>query len=648
MSTPSYDEFVASKVRRAFDTGFDSKPFTASLFEWQKRIVKWATKKGRCALFEDCGLGKTIQQIEWAHQVQQQTGGLVIILCPLSVAQQTQLEAARFGFPAVHRLKERNDVPSSGICVCNYDRLDKFEDVKFEGVVLDESSILKSFDGKLRRYITDRFRDTPYRLCCTATPAPNDFTELGQHAEFLGICSPAEMLATYFINDTFDTGTWRLKGHAEDLFWEWVSSWAVCISKPSDIGFDDDGFALPPVKTTIINVEFDESPDFETGELFKSNEVSATELHSELRKTMKERVESAANIVNKSNDPFVVWCEANEESELLASMIPDAVEVTGSMSSDVKERNLLAFSSGQKRVIVSKPKLAGFGLNWQHCWNEIFVGLSHSFEKMYQAGKRIHRFGQKKQVNRYIVQTRRQESILKTVIRKQIQHESMRALINKTKSQLEGSSNIVKLNTDIESVSEGKWTVYNGDCVRVASTFADESIGFSVFSPPFADLFTYSSDIQDMGNCGGLDEFMVQFGYLIDQLHRVTMPGRECAVHCCDLLATKWKDGNIELKDFSGAIANAFRQRGWLFHSRITIWKSPVTEMQRTKAHGLLYKTLRTDSSKSRVGAPDYLLVFKKKGENPKPITHDETSFPLDLWQEIASPVWMTLIKDAS
>ncbi len=642
-SIPSYDEFVASKVRKASDTGFEPKPFTASLFEWQKRIVTWAVKKGRCALFEDCGLGKTIQQIEWANQVQQHTGGLVLILCPLSVAQQTQLEAERFGFPKVHRLKEREDVPASGLCVCNYDRLDKFEDVKFAGVVLDESSILKSFDGKLRRYITDRFSATPYRLCCTATPAPNDFTELGQHADFLGICSPAEMLATYFINDTFDTGTWRLKGHAEDLFWEWVSSWAVCISKPSDIGFDDAGFALPPVNTTIINVEFEEAPDFETGELFKSNEVSATELHSELRKTMKERVEAAANIVNQSSDPFVVWCEANEESELLASMIPDAVEVTGSMSSDVKERNLLAFSSGQKRVIVSKPKLAGFGLNWQHCWNEIFVGLSHSFEKMYQAGKRIHRFGQKKQVNRYIVQTRRQESILKTVIRKQIQHESMRALINKTKSQLEGASNIVTLKTDIESVSEGKWTVYNGDCVRVASTLADESIGFSVFSPPFADLFTYSSDIQDMGNCGGLDEFMVQFGYLIDQLQRVTMPGRECAVHCCDLLATKWKDGNIELKDFSGAIATAFRQRGWLFHSRITIWKSPVTEMQRTKAHGLLYKTLRTDSSKSRVGAPDYLLVFKKKGDNPKPITHDETSFPLDLWQEIASPVWMTV-----
>lgn len=639
----SYEEFVESKIRRVSESGFASELFTAPLFDWQKLIVRWALRKGRAALFEDCGLGKTIQQIEWADQVQRKTGGLILILCPLSVAQQTQQEAERFGFQKIHRIKEREDVPESGLCICNYDRLDKFEDVEFAGVVLDESSILKSFDGKLRRYMTERFRYTPYRLCCTATPAPNDFTELGQHADFLGICSPAEMLATYFINDTFDTGTWRLKGHAEDSFWEWVSSWAVCISKPSDIGFSDDGFELPPVNTRIVNVEVEESPDFETGELFKSDDVSATELHSELRKTMHARCNAAAEIANATSDPFVVWCESNEESELLAKLIRDSVEVTGSQSSDVKERNLMVFSNGEKRAIVSKPKLAGFGLNWQHCWNEIFVGLSHSFEKMYQAGKRIHRFGQKRQVNRYIVQTRRQESILKTVIRKQIQHESMRALVNKTKAQLTGTSSIMNFKTDIESVSSENWTVCNGDCVRVARTIKDESIGFSVFSPPFADLFTYSSDVQDMGNCSGLDEFMIQFGYLIDELHRITIPGRECAVHCCDLLATKWKDGDIEFKDFSGAIASAFRQRGWLFHSRITIWKSPVTEMQRTKAHGLLYKTLRTDSSKSRVGAPDYLLVFRKRGDNPKPITHDETSFPLDLWQEIASPVWMTV-----
>ena len=372
----SYEEFVESKIRRVSESGFKSDSFTAPLFDWQKLIVQWALRKGRAALFEDCGLGKTIQQIEWADQVQRKTGGLVLILCPLSVAQQTQQEAERFGFQKIHRIKEHEDVPESGLCICNYDRLDKFDDVDFAGVVLDESSILKSFDGKLRRYMAERFRDTPYRLCCTATPAPNDFTELGQHADFLGICSPAEMLATYFINDTFDTGTWRLKGHAEDSFWEWVSSWAVCISKPSDIGFSDYGFELPPVNTRIVNVEVEESPDFETGELFKSDDVSATELHSELRKTMHSRCNAAAEIANATSDPFVIWCESNEESELLAKLIHDSVEVTGSQSSDVKERNLMAFSNGEKRAIVSKPKLAGFGLNWQHCWNEIFAGIT--------------------------------------------------------------------------------------------------------------------------------------------------------------------------------------------------------------------------------------------------------------------------------
>jgi DNA modification methylase len=199
------------------------------------------------------------------------------------------------------------------------------------------------------------------------------------------------------------------------------------------------------------------------------------------------------------------------------------------------------------------------------------------------------------------------------------------------------------MNTKIKNHKTDKFTIYHGDCVRVAKTLPSDSIGFSIFSPPFADLFTYSSDIQDMGNCNGLEEFMEQFGYLIDELGRITMPGRECAVHCCDLLATKWKDGAIEFKDFSGAISDAFRQRGWLFHSRITIWKSPVTEMQRTKAHGLLYKTLQSDSSKSRVGAADYLLVFRKRGENPVPIMHTPDDLPLSLWQELASPVWMTV-----
>lgn len=636
----SYDMVIAAKIRDVKPAGFEPGTIRAALFDWQKMVVQWAIRQGRCALFEECGLGKTLQQLEWARQVADHTGGSVMILCPLAVAEQTVAEGAKFGIPVRH-VRQPEQV-TSGINITNYERLDLFGDVAFTGVVLDESSILKAFTGKTRRALTERFRDTTYRLCCTATPAPNDFTELGQHADFLSICTPAEMLATYFINDTFDTGTWRLKGHSVETFWRWVSSWAACISKPSDLGFSDEGYDLPPVKTEIVTVAVDHRAD-DGMELFHNANASATNLHREMRRTMRERVDAAARIVNATNEQFIVWTESNEESNELAMAIPDAVEVTGSDKAEHKERKMHLFGTGQARVIVTKPSIAGFGMNWQHCRNDIYVGMTHSFERFYQAGKRIHRFGQTSEVRRYIVQADTEDGVMATIMRKQEQHDTMRDLMRFTREAVTGGHKISIMNTDIKPTYGDNWTLYHGDCVRVAKQLKADSIGFSVFSPPFADLFTYSSDIQDMGNCAGMDDFMVQFGFLIDELFRITMPGRECAVHCCDLLATKWKDGDIEFKDFSGAISSAFRSRGWLLHSRVCIWKDPVTEMQRTKAHGLLYKTLRTDSARSRVGSADYLLVFRKPGDNLKPITHTTDDIPLEQWQELASPVWMTV-----
>jgi len=558
--------------------GFDPYPVNPLLFDWQKLCVRWAVERGRCALFEECGLGKTLQQLEWASQVVCHTGGKVLIVCPLAVAQQTVDEGRRFGY-LVNLCRQPEDV-KPGINITNIDRVEQFDAIEFDGVVLDESSILKSYNGKTRHQLNRQFARTLFRLCCTATPSPNDFTELGQHADFLGICTPAEMLATYFINDTFDTGTWRLKGHAIEAFWEWVSSWAICLSKPSDLGFSDEGFELPPVETHIVTVPVDH------------------------------------------------WGAPGSGSDRL----------------EHKEKKLLMFGTGEARVIITKPKIAGFGLNWQHCHQDIYVGLNHSWERFYQGGKRIHRFGQKRTVQRYIIQTDLEDGVLANLTRKQGQHEQMHELTRFTRRNLmENNATLSALNTEIKSESGEDFILYHGDCVRVAKTLETNSIGFSVFSPPFADLFTYSSDIQDMGNCKSMDDFMEQFSFLIYELYRITMPGRECAVHCCDLLATKWKDGAIEFKDFSGTIASAFRERGWLFHSRITIWKSPVTEMQRTKAHGLLYKTLTADSSNSRVGSADYLLVFRKPGKNPVPIEHTDEDLPLSLWQEIASPVWMTV-----
>lgn len=638
----SYDQFIQAKVRQSESFGFEPYPIKAPLFDWQKQVVRWAVKTGRAALFEDCGLGKTAQQLEWARQVAKHTKGRVLILTPLAVAHQTASEAAKFGITATVA-KAQADCAKPGIYITNYEKLEHFDTAQFSGVVLDESSILKAFTGKTRIALTKAFSETPYRLCCTATPSPNDYTEFGQHADFLGVCSPAQMLATFFINDTFNTGDWRLKRHAEKAFWTWVASWAACVSKPSDIGFDDTGYILPALNLETVTVDVDIANGAED-ELFRHSTLSATTMHQEMRMTAPDRVKAVADMVNGSDEQWLVWCNTNEESELLDAAIPGAVEIKGSDKASRKESAADDFRSGALRVLISKPSIFGFGLNFQNCRNVAFVGLSYSFEDFYQALRRTYRFGQTREVNAYIIQASTEEAILKTVRRKMAQHEEMQSRMKVASDAFrENSVKKLTMKTDINK-SEGEgWTLYHGDCVRVARSLPDQSVDFSVFSPPFADLFTYSDDMQDMGNCGSLTEFIEHFELLVAELSRVMVPGREVAVHCVDLLSTKWKHGRIEFQDFSGEIIRAFWRHGFLFHSRICIWKSPVTEMQRTKAHGLLYKTLCADSTDSRVGCADYLLVFRAPGDNPKPVTKDRSKYPVEWWQEVASPVWMTV-----
>lgn len=639
----NYDEFIEQKSRKAMAYGFEPYEITAPLFDWQKHVASWAVRKGRAALFEECGLGKTLQQLEWASQIERHTWKPVIVLTPLSVANQTQREAVKFGYTA-KVVAEESEIDGPGIYITNYDKLDHFDNVEFGGVVLDESSILKNFKGSTRIALTKRFEATQFRLCCTATPSPNDYTEFGQHADFLGICSFSQMLATYFINDTFNTGDWRLKKHAENVFWEWVSSWAACISKPSDIGFDDEGYNLPALNLNTIIVDVDEVSGRKEGELIRFADLSATTMHQELRMTAQDRVNAVADLANNSDESWLVWCNTNTESEMLTKAIPDAVEVRGSHTPKYKEKAISDFLDGTKRVIISKAGMMGYGLNFQHCRNVAFVGLSYSFEDFYQALRRSYRFGQKREVNAFVIHATTEGPIMKTIKRKMKQHEEMQQQMKIAAECFKDSeTKRMTMKTEIDKKENDNWTLYHGDCVRVAREIEDHSIDFSVFSPPFADLFTYSNDLQDMGNCEGLEDFTKHFEILIAEMKRIMVPGREVAVHCVDLLSTKWKTGAIQFQDFSGEIIRAFWRHGFLFHSRICIWKNPVTEMQRTKAHGLLHATLKKDSSDSRVGCADYLLVFKAPGKNPKPITKDATQFPVSWWQEVASPVWMTI-----
>jgi DNA modification methylase len=638
-----YDAFIASKSRRRVASGFEPLPIKASLFDWQRSVVRWAVRNGCAALFEDCGLGKTLQQLEWARQVAAHTKSPVLILTPLSVAHQTAAEAAKFGLKA-KVAADQSGVKGPGIWITNYEKLEHFDADEFAGVVLDESSILKSFTGKTRQELTRLFSRTPYRLCCTATPSPNDYTEFGQHADFLGICTPAQMLATFFVNDTFNTGDWRLKKHAEGKFWEWVASWACCVSRPSDIGFPDEGYELPPLAMHPEIVHVDESTNA-GDELFRHATLSATTMHKEMRATSEARAKRVSELVaSKPCEQWLVWCNTNDEADKLAALMPEAVEVRGSDTANKKEHAVDGFLDGSIRVLVSKPSIAGYGLNLQCCSHMAFVGLSYSFEDLYQALRRCYRFGQKRPVHAHIIQAQTEGAITRSIERKIEQHKNMQTEMKKASAVFaENRIKELSVNTAIGIAEAPGWKMAHADCVRFARTIPDESIDFTIFSPPFPDLFVYSDDLQDMGNCAGLDEFTQHFELLVAEMARICVPGREIAVHCVDLLSTKWKHGKIQFQDFPGEIVRAFWRKGFLFHSRITIWKSPVTEMQRTKAHGLLFKTLKADSTDSRVGAPDYLLVFRKPGENPRPVTKDPSQFPVDWWQEVASPVWMTV-----
>jgi hypothetical protein len=453
------------------------------------------------------------------------------------------------------------------------------------------------------------------------------------------------MLATFFINDTFNTGDWRLKKHAEGEFWKWLASWACCVSKPSDIEFDDEGYILPALHMESHSVEVDET-EAAGDELFRHATLSATTMHREMRMTSEARAQKAAQLIaQKPDEAWICWCNTNDEADRLTKIMPNAREVRGSDTAKYKEDSVRWFLETKGgHTLISKASIFGFGLNLQNCANVVFIGLSYSFEDFYQALRRVYRFGQKREVFAHIVQATTEGAILQTINRKIEQHQTMQTQMKQASAAFaENRIKELTLRKDV-TITEGRgWRLYYGDCVRVAKMLQDASVGFSVYSPPFADLFTYSDDLQDMGNCSDLSEFTKHYEILIEEHRRIMMPGREVAVHCCDLLSTKWKHGKIQFQDFSGEIIRAFWRHGFTFHSRICVWKSPVTEMQRTKAHGLLFKTLKADSTDCRVGSADYLLVFRAPGENTQPVTKDPSQFPVEWWQEVASPVWMTV-----
>lgn len=634
-----YMAFLEQKKAQRLESGFKvtENDLNTALFPFQKYCVIRALAAGKFAMFEDCGLGKTIQQLEWAKKVIEQTLKPVLILAPLAVISQTIKEGIKFGYKVTELDTMAQYKEESGIYITNYDKMDKIDESVFVGIVLDESSILKNFQGKTRTELIERFRRTPYKLACTATPSPNDTTEICNHAEFLDVMSRTEMLAMYFVHDGGSTSDWRLKGHAKQMFWDFVSTWAVMLNKPSDIGFDDAGYDLPPLN---VIQEIVETPKRDNGMLFNDMAVSATDFHKELRLTYKIRLDRVAEIVRNSNENFIIWIGHDDEGKYLRSLLPEAVEVKGSDTRSYKKEKLLGFGNGDFRILITKLKIAQFGLNYQNCHNQIYASLDFSFEATYQGIRRSYRFGQTEQVNIYLITTDTMMNVKDSFDTKQKAFKEMQeAMTEATNRNIKHKLQLTKMETK-KAYKSDRCDIRLGDCVQLIQTIESESIGFSIFSPPFAELYTYSDKLEDMGNSKDYKEFFTAFDYLVGELYRVMMSGRNVAVHCMDLPIQKGKEGYIGLRDFSGMILESFTKAGFVYHSRVTIWKNPVTEMQRTKALGLLHKQVKKDSTMSRVGIPDYLMIFRKDGERNNPVHCD---ISVDLWQKYASPVWMDI-----
>jgi DNA modification methylase len=626
-----YIEFIKTKriFGKSYGVNIDRNDINDTLFDFQKDLVKWACRKGRCAIFADTGLGKTFMQIEWASLIGKNT----LIIAPLSVARQTVREAKKIGIDVQY---VRSQVEAKNkICITNYEMVSNFDFTKFSAVVLDESSILKSLDGKTRRLMTDLCQDVDYRLCCTATPAPNDISEIANHAEFLGVMTRADMLATYFIHD--DDG-YRLKGHAEYEFYKWLATWGMSVRRPSDLGYPDDGYILPALHIFPEYVNSDYSPE---GKLFFTGLDGITGRATVRKSTIDDRCAHAAHIVNSTDEQFIVWCGLDDEQKMMEDLIPDCISVYGRHSPNEKAEMIEAFQDGKYRVLVTKPKIAGLGMNFQNAHRMVFVGLSDSFESYYQCIRRCYRFGQTKEVDVRIVLSTLEDGIYQNVLNKEREAAIMTNKLIENVQQFElaeiGGKNVESYEYRTDTVNGKTFTMMLGDSGERLLELEENSIGMSVYSPPFMSLYTYSPTERDLGNSKNESEFFGQFDYIIKGLLRVTKPGRLTCCHVAQVPAMNVRDGYIGLKDFRGKTIQAYIDAGWIFHGEVAIDKDPQAQAIRTKAKSLLFVQMRKDSSWSRPALADFILIFRKPGENAEAIHPDITN---DLWIEWARPIW--------
>jgi len=654
-----YQEFLRQKRIVATPHGkhIEKSDISSVLFPFQRDITLWAIHKGCCAIFADTGLGKTLMQIEWARLMNERT----LIIAPLSVAKQTVRLSKQLLGVDVHYTRDGAELVD-GINITNYEMARHFEPAMFGAVVLDESSILKALTGKTRRMLIKMFRETPYRLCCTATPAPNDMTELGNHAEFLGICTEAEMRAMFFINankehtiidenghtfrrkgSNIGGQEWRLKRPAEQPFFRWMSSWAMSLTKPSNLGYDDEGFILPQLNIypQFIGVEY--TPD---DQLLFTHLRGIADRHDVRRKTLPARLDSLHDLISDGDEQWIVWVGLDEESKSTTALFEDAIEVKGSHTPDYKSSAFEAFQDGQHRILVTKGRIGGFGMNFQNAHNMAFLGLNDSWETWYQCIRREWRYGQTQAVNVHVIMSDIEAEIYHNVMRKDAMATRLRAgLIEHITryEQEELTMNVSNENTYQQQTIHGnEYTMMLGDSCERLQELDTGSIDLSVYSPPFADLFVYSSSSRDLGNSKGWGEFFSHYRFIIQELLRVTKAGRLSCVHTSDIPAMQNRDGYIGIKDFPGEVLRAHEAEGWTFVGRAFVQKNPQAQAIRVKSKALLFVQMRKDSASSRPALVDQILIFKKPGDNATPITPVVNGeMDNETWIEWAHGIWL-------
>lgn len=672
-----YLDFLKTKQKEFISSGFEiaESKLNPMLFDFQKFTVKRALKAGKYAIFANTGQGKTPMQLEIAHQVFKKTKKQVLILAPLAVAGQTIEQGVKFG------IEVKWFTENSPISIANYDQLENIDCEKYGCVCLDESSILKNEQGKYRNLLIERFKKTPYKFCFSATPSPNDPMELGNHSEFLDAMNYNEMLAMFFVNDQQQTQKWRLKGHAVGRFYEFVSTWSIMYSHPKDIGFEAPGFDLPELEI----IEMQVSTPLPEGVMFPGLAVNATDYNQSLRETEYERIKKTIEIVNSipKTEPIIIWTKQNDEAKNiynnLKSLGFDCRNVQGSDSNEKKESDLLGFAHNEFQILITKQSIASQGLNYQNCGFQIFNSIDFSFEQTYQAIRRSWRFGRVGKVTCWMVTTDRMINVIKILQDKQKSFESMQIEMVKAVTK-NISGQLTKYAMNSEDLKTENFLLMRGDCVQRIKYVPDNSVDLIIFSPPFADLYTYSNYVEDMGNVTGYDQFVEQFRYLASELKRVIKPGRIIAIHCMNLPTQKGRDGYIGLRRFPDMISDMFESIDMFLHSDFTIWKDPLLAAVRTKTIGLAHKQVKKDMSIIRAGIADRVLCFKTKEDNDVPIQlddirftyyvpmHQYDTFPKSVegfnefwgydqeskyskteqysqhvWQRYASPVWMDI-----